>query len=37
MAEERVYSSDLSYPKEEVNKCLIYRLFGKPDKLSSRG
>jgi hypothetical protein len=28
MAEERVYSSDLSYPKEEVNKCLIYRLFG---------
>lgn len=28
-AEDKVYSADLSYPKEEeVKKCLIYRLFG---------
>ncbi|XP_018561721.1 sialin [Anoplophora glabripennis] len=27
MAEDKVYSSDLSYPKEE-KKCLIYRIFG---------
>lgn len=26
--EERVYSSDLSYPKE-AKKCLLYRIFGK--------
>ncbi|EFA08478.2 Putative inorganic phosphate cotransporter-like Protein [Tribolium castaneum] len=28
MTEDKVYSSTLSYPKEEVQKCLIYRLFG---------
>lgn len=28
MTEDKVYSSDLSYPKEE-KKCLIYRIFGK--------
>ncbi|KAJ8985189.1 hypothetical protein NQ317_018218 [Molorchus minor] len=27
MAEDKVYTSDLSYPKEE-KKCLIYRIFG---------